>query len=55
MAAGPSTDRETDAPFILGRSLLLVDPGLTAKAGIFRQQTGWIGKATIGNPSRRPC
>jgi len=43
MAAGPSTDRATYAPFILGRSLLLVDPGLTAKAGIFRQRTGWIG------------
>ncbi len=38
MAAGPSTDRETYAPFILGRSLLLVDPGLTAKAGIFRRR-----------------
>lgn len=43
MAAGPSTDRETYAPFILGRSLLLVDPGLTAKAGIFRRRAGWIG------------
>lgn len=43
MAAGPPADRTTYAPFILGQSLLLVDPGLTAKAAIFRQQAGWTG------------
>lgn len=43
MAAGPPADRTTYAPFVLGQSLLLVDPGLTAKAAIFQRQAGWVG------------
>ena len=43
MAAATPPDRTTYAPFILGQSLLLVDPGLTAKVAIFPQRAGWVG------------
>ncbi|CAO4141746.1 hypothetical protein GPNCGGLF_LOCUS1224 [Methylorubrum aminovorans] len=43
MTARQPADRTTYAPFILGQSLLLVDPGLTAKAAIFQRKAGWIG------------
>ncbi len=43
MIAHKPADRTTYAPFILGQSLLLTDPGLTEKAATFQQQAGWAG------------